>query len=84
MPDDESGVETQFVAAMTMAYSDLHEASLCFELAARLRYIPADRKTLRMIRRDLERTRRMLHTCLMHIDTIERTALDLDEELDLP
>jgi hypothetical protein len=33
-----------------------------------------------MIRRDLEKTRRMLHTCLMHIDTIERSALDLDDE----
>jgi hypothetical protein len=38
-----------------------------------------------MIRRDLEKTRRMLHTCLMHIDTIERTALGLEEdEPDLP
>ena len=84
MPD-ERGVEPQFVAAMTMGYSDLHEASLCFELAAKLGYMPADPKVLRMIRRDLEKTRRMLHQCLMHIDTVERTALDLDEDdPDLP
>ena len=85
MPEDEVGAETQFVAAMTMAYSDLHEASLCFEIAARLGYMPADGKALRLIRRDLEKARRMLHACLMHIDTIERTALDLEEdEPDLP
>ncbi len=85
MPDDERGVETQFVAAMTMGYSDLHEASLCFEIAAKLGYMPRNRKTLRMIRRDLEKTRRMLHTCLMHIDTIERSALGVEEdEPDLP
>lgn len=76
MPDDESGVETQFVAAMTMAYSDVHEASRCFEIAARLGYMPADPKTLRMIRTDLEKTRRKLHQCMIHIDTIERTALE--------
>jgi hypothetical protein len=40
MPDDERGTETQLVAAMTMGYSDLHEASLCFEIAARLGYMP--------------------------------------------
>ena len=80
MPDDERGAETQFVAAMTMAYSDLHEASLCLEITAKLGYVPTDPKTLRMIRTDLEKTRRLLHTCLMHVDNIERSALDLDED----
>jgi hypothetical protein len=42
--------------------------------------VPTDPKTLRKARRDLEKTRRLLHTCLMHVDTIERTALDLDED----
>ena len=85
MPDDEGGIEAQFVAAITKGYSDLHEASLCFELAARLGYVPADPKALRMIRTDLEKTRRMLHQCLAHIDTIEGTAPDLDEDdPDLP
>ena len=65
---------------MTMGYSDLHEASLCFGIAAKLGYMPADRITLRMIRRDLEKTRRMLHTCLMYVHNIERSALDLDED----
>ncbi len=80
MPGDEIEERLHFAAAMTTAYADLHEASLSLATAAALRHVPTDPKTLRKVRRDLEKTRRLLHTCLMHVDTIERAALDLDED----
>jgi len=63
-----------------MAYSDLHEAALSFRIAAELKNVPTDPKVLRMLCTDLEKMRRLLHTCLMYVDNIERSALDLDED----
>lgn len=70
----------EFATALHMAYSDLHEASLSFRIAAELESVPTDPKARRMLRTDLEKVRRLLHTCLMYVDNIERSALDLDED----
>jgi hypothetical protein len=81
----ETGERIAFVEALHMAYSDLNEASLSFRAAAELENVPTGPKTLRMLRTDLEKMRRLLHTCLTYVDHIERSAIDLnDEDPELP
>ena len=85
MPGDARDETARFTAVMAVAYNVLHEASVGLAVAAQMRPVPPDPEALQAARGSLERTRRLLHTCLMYIDTIERTALDLDEDdPDLP
>ncbi len=72
---DEQFDAARFATGMQVAYGDLEDLTEMLAGLAGMKHVSPTKQTVRAVRRDLEKMRRLLDQCRKYLDNIECAAL---------